>query len=854
MRRFLSRGVFSSKRALFPSLALCAALLAGCSDAHVRYGAADSALKLDRVVLYRNGIGYFERTGDVDGDVLTIKVRKDQVNDLLKSLTVVDRASGKAVSVSMPLDPQSWANAAIATLAPGRGNLAEVLDALRGTRVTISTTEGSAAGRITLVEDIQGEPDEPEMRPGMPMPPPAPRTNDHRVTLIDGDEMHVVRLSKVRGITLEDGDLAMQINRTLDASAGEGMYQQVDVSIRLTGANSHKLLVSYVAAAPMWKPTYRVVLPKEKKGKALLQGWAVVDNTSGEEWNQISLGLTSGAPIAFRYDLHTPRDVQRSDLTESGVRRQAQAMLGESTFQTDDNKPGDAPAPPPMAQAPSPMGMPAADEADMKKEAWAEGSAGKPASGASTRRVSGKAAEFKKSAPKGSGGAISRTLEEAEQRDRGVRPESGAVDFDALRRSTLAQARTASVSGLTRFDIDNRVTVPEGTSTMVAIINAEVEGEETFLYRPGGAGMGYEANPYRVVRFKNATPFVLEPGPISIYAGGSFVGEGLSDTVGTNTSATIPFAVEPGIMVTTGSKYDGDEMRLVKISRGILEIESFARKVTTYTVKSQTMNEGFNVLVRHPKAGWNYELTTRPDATEDLPDAYLLKVTVPPGKKEGTLSVTEQTPSRREISIWDSPALPLLEKLILATDLTPEIRAKLQPIVDRRREIGKIDEQLDGLKRQRDVNDQRANETRQNLESIQKDQAATALRQKLTKRLDDFSNEGNRLGRDMAELERQRMERRIELEDMLQDLDVLAPAPKKGQAGASAPSAPAEVAPSSAGAAPMAIPPVPPSAPGKPGAPAKPAPKPPQPASAPKPVPPPAAPKPKAPAVAKPTK
>ena len=323
MRRFFSRGVFSSKSALLPSLALCAALLAGCSDGHVRYGAADSALKLDRVVLYRNGIGYFERTGEVDGDVLTIKVRKDQVNDLLKSLTVVDRASGKAVSVSMPLDPQSWANAAIATLAPGRGNLAEVLDALRGTRVTISTTEGSAAGRITLVEDIQGEPDEPEMRPGMPMPPPAPRTNDHRVTLIDGDEMHVVRLSKVRGITLEDGDLAMQINRTLDASAGEGMYQQVDVSIRLTGANSHKLLVSYVAAAPMWKPTYRVVLPKEKKGKALLQGWAVVDNTSGEEWNQISLGLTSGAPIAFRYDLHTPRDVQRSDLTESGVRRQA---------------------------------------------------------------------------------------------------------------------------------------------------------------------------------------------------------------------------------------------------------------------------------------------------------------------------------------------------------------------------------------------------------------------------------------------------------------------------------------------------------------------------------------------------
>ena len=815
----------------------------------MHYGAADSALKLDRVVLYRNGIGYFERTGEVDGDVLTIKVRKDQVNDLLKSLTVVDRASGKAVSVSMPLDPQSWANAAIATLAPGRGNLAEVLDALRGTRVTLSTTEGSVAGRITLVEDVVNEPDEVDARPGMPPPPPAQHTTDHRVTLIDGDEMHVVRLSKVHGITLEDGDLAMQINRTLDASAGEGMYQQVDVSIRLTGPSSHKLLVSYVASAPMWKPTYRVVLPKEKKGKALLQGWAVVDNTSGEEWNQVSLGLTSGAPIAFRYDLHTPRDVPRSDLTESGVRRQAQAMLGESTFEAQEEKP---PEPTPAMAAPMvPMGGMDGDEQEQMKEGRdvGGGRARGPARIAATKLAEDKS---RRNAPKP---VVSLSLADADQRGHGAVHETGAVDFDALRRSTLAQARTASVSGLTRFDIDNRVTVPEGTSTMVAIINSEVEGEETFLYRPGGAGMGYEANPYRVVRFKNATPFVLEPGPISIYAGGSFVGEGLSDTVGTNTSATIPFAVEPGIMVTTGSKYDGDEMRLVKMSRGILEIESFARKVTTYTVKAQTMNEGFNVLVRHPKAGWNYELTTRPDGTEDLPDAYLLKVTVPPGKKEGTLSVTEQTPSRREMSIWDSPALPLLEKLILATDLTPEIRAKLQPIVDRRRAIGKFDEQLDGLKRQRDVNDQRANETRQNLESIQKDQAATALRQKLTKRLDDFSNEGNRLGRDMAELERQRMEKRIELEDMLQDLDVLAPAPKKGQPGASAPSPSADAASISTGPAPMAVPlAAPAAAPAKPTAPPKPAPKPAPPAALPKPAQKASPPKPKTPVAPKPVK
>ncbi|MEJ7734135.1 MAG: hypothetical protein WKG00_33695 [Polyangiaceae bacterium] len=110
-RRFVSRCM------MVTALALCAGAAAGCSG-EAEYGTSGPGLALQRVVLYRNGVGYFERVGRVEGDTLTIKVRKDAVNDLLKSLTVVERGGGRAVSVSMPLDPQSWANAALATLAP----------------------------------------------------------------------------------------------------------------------------------------------------------------------------------------------------------------------------------------------------------------------------------------------------------------------------------------------------------------------------------------------------------------------------------------------------------------------------------------------------------------------------------------------------------------------------------------------------------------------------------------------------------------------------------------------------------------------------------------------------------------
>ena len=237
------------RTSLFAIALLLGLLTTGCATSRGSFGAADTDLALERVVLYRNGIGYFERAGEVDEDVLRIKVRRDQVNDLLKSLTVIDRKSGQAVSVSMPLDPQSWANAALSTLGPGRGSLAEVLDGLRGTEVLLRTSAGRLRGRVVMVEQVRNESD-PTARIAAPSSDEQPSV-DHKVTLVNGDDLSVVRLSKVSGFTLLDGDVALQLNRRLDASAGEGMFQQIEVEIRLAGAKSHDLVVSYVVEAPM---------------------------------------------------------------------------------------------------------------------------------------------------------------------------------------------------------------------------------------------------------------------------------------------------------------------------------------------------------------------------------------------------------------------------------------------------------------------------------------------------------------------------------------------------------------------------------------------------------------------------
>jgi hypothetical protein len=755
--------------------------LSACAGRTPYPSVADDGLALDTVVLYRNGVGYFERRGKVDGDALRLRVRKDQVNDLLKSLTVVDE-DGKAVSVSMPLDPQTWASVAMATLAPGNGSLPAVLDSLRGTEVTVRANNQYIRGRIMMVEHIVNEPDPDAANMRLSVPTTTPDSRDWKLTLLSRGQLEIIRVSKIRGITLHDGDLAMQLHRSLDASAGEGMFEQVDIEIRLVDARSHRLTVSYVVGAPMWKPTYRVVLPSKAGGKALLQGWAVVDNISGEDWNAIGLSLTSGAPISFRYDLHTPREVWRTDMTASAVDKQAAVALGETTWGTEEEK-KEEPAPEPEPESgyydydspaePADAYDRYGDESGVMGGARADNKPkAKPAKPSSTSTTA--------PARKNVAGASTRDFEQEVER---------TIDVDTLRRSTMASSRSQRISGLTRVDLQDPVTVPDGTSTMVALINETVAAEETFLYKPGGAGYGYESNPYRVLRFENSTPYVLEPGPISIYSGGSFVGEGLSEAVGAGTSVTIPFAVETDIMVTSATQYSGQEMTITRIVRGVLEVESFYQTTTTWDVRGPARPEKYKVLIRQPQSGSNYELAQRPPGTEDLEGAWLIPIELAANERSATLKIVEQTTSKITLAIWDQQALALLEKFLAADNLDAEARKKLQPVVDLRREIGRIDTEVDGLRRQQVELESRADQTRRNLEAIKKDSAASGLRQKLNKRLEEFSSEADALGRKIVELESKRLERKIELEDMIQDLDLRAPstpgkpgpAPAKGQ-------------------------------------------------------------------------
>ena len=239
--------------------------------------------------------------------------------------------------------------------------------------------------------------------------------------------------------------------------------------------------------------------------------------------------------------------------------------------------------------------------------------------------------------------------------------------------------------------------------------------------------------------------------------------------------------MEPGIAVVTNRKSAGQKLVLTRLVRGVLEAESYYRTTTRYEVRTQPGVKVSEVLVRHTRAGSNYTLEDRPEGTEDLDGAYLVPIPVDAKKAMGTLEVIEETPSSITLTIWDGRAEKLLDDLLKMGELSRADRDRLQPIVDARRAIGRIDTEIDGLRRQQQELDRRARETRANLQAIKKDPRAGDLRKKLNKRLDEFTRDGDAMGRKIVELNSKRLERKIALEDMLESLDFRVKTPKKAK-------------------------------------------------------------------------
>src|SRR5712664_301810 len=264
-----------------------------------RESANPTAAKLPvrRVVLYKNGVGYFEHLGRVRGSQdVHVDFTSAQLNDVLKSLTVLDLSGGKITGVDYNSEAPLARRLATLRLALGENpSMADFLGALRGARLEVRGGSGTAVtGKLLSVEQKSRVKDNG-------------KTEWTEIALVsDNGEVRTAEVTPSTSVRIAEKDLQMEVGRYLGLIASSRDQDLRRMTISTTGAGERNLYVSYISEVPIWKTTYRIVLPSKAEKKPLLQGWAIVDNTIGEDWDSVELSLVAGAPHSFIQQLSEP--------------------------------------------------------------------------------------------------------------------------------------------------------------------------------------------------------------------------------------------------------------------------------------------------------------------------------------------------------------------------------------------------------------------------------------------------------------------------------------------------------------------------------------------------------------------
>ncbi len=260
----------------------------------------DVNLPLKRVILFNSGVGFFEHSGKVDGNAkVEMKFKVDQVNDLLKSMVVEDLDGGQISTVNYgSKDPITKTLKSFSIDLTANPTLAQLLQQVRGERVELEAPN-KFSGIILGVETRKKQVGKDTI------------IDEDILNLLCDEGFHAVPMDTIATLRLSNAKLDAELRKALALLASAHDTDKKDVELSFLGQGQRRVRVGYIQESPVWKTTYRLVLSDEKP---LLQGWAIVENTSEEDWSNVNLSLVSGRPISFVMDLYQPLYVPRPEV------------------------------------------------------------------------------------------------------------------------------------------------------------------------------------------------------------------------------------------------------------------------------------------------------------------------------------------------------------------------------------------------------------------------------------------------------------------------------------------------------------------------------------------------------------
>lgn len=529
-------------------------------------------LPIAHMTLYKHGVGYFRRRGFVEGEAIKLTFRREEMDDLLKSLTVIDHSTGQVRGVDYET-PQSQAErlAGNSVVLDDTRSLRDLLVALRGRSVQLLSSDGSTeVGILVGLDEVEDKPLE-----------------QSAVSILrEGTEtVAVLPLDRIAGVELRDETAAADLRFFLQTALGQETHRSINIRL---SPGSHDLEVSYIAPAPTWRVSYRLVMDEvdeeakaeseaeaEQKSKALLQGWGIFDNRLEEGLTDISLSLTAGMPISFVYDLYTPHTPERPVVQDENRVAAAPVMFEGALLQEE------VPYPPMAPPAAAPM-----------------------------------MARAKAAAP------------------------LRAITMDTMASSVESAATGQAMGELFQYNVSVPVTVGRGQSAMVPIVSSTLNRKKDLIYN--GAKM--PTHPVATLRFKNETGLTLERGPVTVLENSEYVGESVLPFTTDGAEAVISYAVELGLHVKEEIKTES-QLQSLWLKEGYLLQNFYDIRRTTYRLDNRTA-QAKKVLLEHNLS--DYVIFDTPTPAEKTLDTHRYQVDAPASKVTEFMVQERYLRTRRE--------------------------------------------------------------------------------------------------------------------------------------------------------------------------------------------------------------
>ena len=666
-------------------------------------------LTVSKVVLYKHGIGFFERSGNVPpGDVAQLQFKATEMDDVLKSLTVEQRG-GEGVSAIRydSSDPLSKRLEVFPFRIGQAITLSQILDQFKGAEVELRLSSGKIRGSIVSARTIPASERQPQRQ---------------ELILLTKGELQTVDPAAAAGLRFVDPKLQSQFADYLGVVARSRNLEKRTVTIESSGGAS-EVAASYVVPTAIWKSSYRLVFDSGQK--PLLEGWAIVDNTSGEDWTNVQLSLVSGLPVSFISRLYEPRYVSRPVIQLAQDRAWRPVVHGGAVDDLAESKNVE------MALA-----VPAAP-----REAGARYELGK------SRRDNLERLENRAFRQQVAGGVVGGLV--------------GAQDARFQRRAVAstvaATAVGAELGELFEYKIDRPVNIRKGESAMLPFFRERIEARRLLIYDHSNASQ----HPLNAVELTNSSDTTMDGGAITVYDAGAYAGEALMETVKSGDKRLISYAVDLGTRITAAFDSESKLLSEFHYRRGLLTTKTARRETKTFTIRNVD-SKSKTVIIEHAARPEYKLIDMKPD--EKTANSYRFEVKVDPGATK-KFPVVEERVYSQQIAVTNMTPDQIFT-YVRNEKLDEAGRKKLEEIADLKRQIADTDRELGRVNEQINNLSQDQSRLRSNISTLR---SVAGQQQRVMEYADKLSAQEGRL----VSLRDQQNELRLRKDELQKELNTL---------------------------------------------------------------------------------